>query len=638
MLVNASIVVLALSGVPAFVARSRAGEWVSSVLAVAAAVVGIAGAADVLAHGRVITGAMPWNLPGGALALRFDPLAAAFLLPIFVLTACAAVYALDYARQQPRVRCFIGLLSAGMAGVIIAAHGMVFLVAWEIMAVAAFFLIATKDDDNEVRRAAWMYLIATHVGTITLLAMFTLLRSARGTFLLGPVNASAMMSAAIFLLALAGFGFKAGVMPLHFWLPGAHANAPSHVSALLSGAMLKVGIYGLVRVLSFFASPPEWWGFALLIVGLGSAVTAILLAVAQSDLKRALAYSSIENVGVIVTAIGLAVLGRATAHPLWTALGLGAAILHVWNHSVFKGLLFLAAGNVLHATHRRRIDDLGGLLRRMPVTGTAFLFGSFAAAALPGASTFISEATLYLGFFESARASSGATLGAAAIALAGAVAIVCFVRLVGIVFLGSPRTDAAQQAHEAGWAMRLPIVALAVACVLPGLWPALIVGPLVAITGSHAVALALTPFAIPLQITALAAIGTAALLVLRTRRSPRALTWDCGYALPSTRMQYTGRSIGEWLTERLTTAFFRPEVEVVRPRGLFPTASSLQIRVDEPFADRVYTPRAMRWAERAARLRWMQQGRLTIYLLYIFVTLLAAIAWSVAAPFLEGLR
>jgi hydrogenase-4 component B len=428
------------------------------------------------------------------------------------------------------------------------------------------------------------------------------------------------------------------MMPLHFWLPAAHANAPSHVSALLSGAMLKVGLYGLIRVLSLFAAPPAWWGIVLLTMGLASAVTAIALAVAQADLKRALAYSSIENVGVILTALGLAVLGSATAHPLWIALGMGAAIMHVWNHSLFKGLLFLAAGSVLHATHRRRIDDLGGLLRRMPVTGTVFFAGAAAAAALPGANAFLSEALLYLGFFEAARDSSAVALGAPAIALAGALAVVCFVRLASLVFLGSPRTEAARHTEEAGWPMRLPLIALSVACIVPGLWPMLLARSLGSIVGNNAVVSALAPFALPLRITALFAIGVAVAMVVRARRSPRAVTWDCGYAAPNARMQYTARSLGEWLTERLMPAFLRPAVEVAPAHGLFPSGASFEVRMDEPFADRFYIPRARRWAERAARFRWVQQGRLPLYLLYIFITLLAAIAWSVAGPLLEALR
>jgi len=637
-LVVTSIALIALSGVPALVTRSRVGQWVSSAMVVAGSALGLAGAADVLAHARAVAGAAPWHLPGALLSIRVDPLAAAFLLPIYILSAAVAVYALGQP-STPRVRCFIGLLSAGMAGVVVAANAILFLVAWEIMAVAAFFLIATNDDDAEVRGAAWLYLVATHIGTMALLAMFVLLRTVRGTFHFGPVVAPAALCATLFLLALAGFGFKAGVMPLHFWLPGAHANAPSHVSALLSGAMLKVGLYGLFRVLSFFAAPPAWWGVVLLAAGLVSAVTAIALAVAQAELKRALAYSSIENVGVIVTALGFAVLGRATGHPLWVALGMGAAVMHVWNHSLFKGLLFLAAGNIVHATHLRRIDQLGGLLRRMPLTGTAFIAGAAAAAVLPGSGAFLSEAVLYLGFLAAARDGAAVALGAAAMALAGALAVVCFVRLTGVVLLGVPRTGAAAQASESGWAANIPLVILAGASIAPGVWPAALVRPLAAIIGKeNVVASALAPFAVPIRVTMLAAIVVAAILLIRARRSPRAMTWDCGYAAPGARMQYSGRSMGEWLTERLTPAFLGPRVQVASPRGVFPAAAALDVRVDEPFADRLFVPGARRWAERAARLRWLQQGRLTLYLLYIFITLLVAIAWSIAAPLLERLR
>ena len=637
-LVASSIVLLALSGLPPLIVRRRAAEWLASTIVVVAAILGVAGAVSTLGDGVTISTSARWHLPATTLALRIDPLAAAFLLPIFILGACAAIYALDYARGDARLTAFAGLLGAGMAGVVVAAHAVVFLVAWEVMAVSAFFLIAAKDAEAEARNAAWLYLIATHVGTLVLLAMFTLLRSVRGNFLLGPASASEAMGAAIFLLALAGFGFKAGMMPLHFWLPGAHANAPSHVSALLSGAMLNVGLYGIVRVLSFFPAPPAWWGVILLIAGLTSAVTAITLAIAQSDLKRALAYSSIENVGVILTGLGLATLGRATGHPLWISLGLGAAVLHVWNHSLFKGLLFLAAGSVLHATRRRRIDDLGGLLRRMPITGTVFFVGAAAAAALPGANAFLSEALLYLGFFGAARDSRAVAIGAAAVAVAGALAVVCFVRLTGIAFLGAPRTPAADHAKDPGWPMRLPLIALAAACIVPGLWPALLARPLAAILGNDAAASALAPFAMPLRITALAAIGIAVLMLHLVRTSKRAATWDCGYAAPSTRMQYTGRSLGEWLSERLTPAFFRPALEGGRIEGIFPAPTALEVRVDEPFADRVYIPRARRWAERAAGLRWVQQGHLHLYLLYILVTLLVAIVWSVAGPILEMLR
>lgn len=642
--VLACIVTLALSGVPSLVSRSRAAEWASAVIAAGAAIVGFASALAVLLRGLTFESSTPWHLPAAALSLRLDPLASAFLLPVFLLTACAAVYSLGYwpaaeKPSAPRVRAFLGLLAAGMAAVLIANHGIAFLVAWEIMAVSAFFLISAEDDDAEVRGAAWMYLIATHIGTVALLALFVLLREARGTFALGSVQvdlAPVSAGTAIVLLTLIGFGFKAGVMPLHFWLPGAHANAPSHVSALLSGAMLKVGIYGIVRTLSFLPPLPWWWGALFLAIGLLSAVTGIALAVAQADLKRALAYSSIENVGVIIAALGVALLGRATHHPLWAALGSTAAILHVWNHSIFKGLLFFAAGSIVHATGTRRIEAMGGLLRAMPVTATAFIVGAAAASALPGANAFVSELLLYIGFLNAARDGSIVALGAAVLAIAGALAVASFVRLTGVVFLGAPRSEV--HAHEAPATMRVPMMLLAAAAIALGIAVAPAIRALAPLAGSRAAVNAIAPFATTLPLLAAAAFAATVALVFVSRRSPRVRTWDCGYATPTARMQYTGRSMGEWLTERLVPSFFAPRVETELPRGLFPAAASLAVDARDPFAERIYLPRARRWAERAMRLRWLQQGRLTIYLLYIFVTLLAFIAWSLVNPLLEALR
>jgi hydrogenase-4 component B len=467
------------------------------------------------------------------------------------------------------------------------------------------------------------------------------MRVQRGTFLLGPVGAAASVAATstILVLALLGFGFKAGLVPLHFWLPGAHANAPSHVSALLSGAMLKVGVYGIIRILLYLPHPQAWWGGLLIGLGLVSAFIAINLAIVQSDMKRSLAYSSIENVGIIIVAIGLSVVGRAINAPALVALGLAAAIAHVWSHSLFKGLLFLGAGSVLHATGTRRIDSLGGLLRRMPATGNVFVIGAAAASVLPGTNAFASEALLYFGLVSAAPRGSMATLAAAVVALVGALAVACFVRLSGAIFLGSARTDAAAQAHEAPLLMRAPLVILAIACIAFGVFPAAIARPLETITGaSGVIATFLDAISLPLQLGAVAtALGVAALLA-RTRSSPRSVTWDCGYARPTSRMQYTARSLSEWFTSHLTPRLFRPAMRVRVPSGLYPEAASFAMDVDEPFADRLLEPLAWRWAARLMRLRWLQQGRLHFYLLYIFVTLVACVVWVVVFPLVGGGR
>ncbi len=646
LLLIASIVLLAVSGAPALLTRGRAGEYASTAFVLLGAAGGLSAAGRTLASGRTAAAASLWQLPNALLAMRLDPLAAAFLLPIFVLGALASVYGLGYwpARHQAsagRVRAFMGLLLAGMATVVVAAHAMLFLVAWETMAIAAFFLIAAEDTDGEVRGAAWLYLIATHTGTLALFALFVVMRAERGTFLLGPVAASAgvITTSTIFFLALVGFGFKAGIVPLHFWLPGAHANAPSHVSALLSGAMLKVGVYGIIRIILLLPRPPVWWGGLLIILGLTSALAGIGLAITQADMKRALAYSSIENVGIIIVAVGLFVVGRATGVRALAALGLAAAIAHVWNHSLFKGLLFLGAGSVFHGVGTRRIDRMGGLLRHMPVTGTVFVIGAVAAAALPGANGFVSESLVYLGLIREALRGGIATLAAAVIALAGALAVVCFVRLTGATFLGSARSEAAADAHEAPFLMRAPLVVLAVACIALGVFPTITAGALETVTGVRGV---IAPFlraiSVPLQAAVVAAALAVVALFAATRRSPRRATWDCGYAQPTARMQYTAGSLSEWFTSRLLPRFLRPVFRVTAPTALYPAAATFSVDIDEPFADRILQPAAARWAARAMWLRWLQQGRLSLYLLYIFVALLASVTWVVVFPHVGASR
>ena len=636
-----SIVVLALSGLPALVWRMRAGEQASTLLVILGTAGGLITAIATLASGRTSSAARPWQLPNALLALRLDPLSAAFLLPILILGALTSVYGLAYwpAHERAsagRVRVFMGLLLAGMTTVVVAAHAMLFLVAWETMAMAAFFLIAAEDNDAEARKAAWIYLIATHAGTLALFALFVLMRGESGTFLIGPIGSAASIAttSAMLILALAGFGFKAGIVPLHFWLPGAHANGPSHVSALLSGAMLKVGVYGILRIVLLLPQPQVWWGGLLVGLGLISALVAITLAITQSDMKRVLAYSSIENVGVITVAIGLSLIGRATGAPVLAALGLAAAVAHVWSHSLFKGLLFLGAGSVLHATGTRRIDAMGGLLRSMPVTGNVFFIGATAAAALPGTNAFASEALLYFGLVTAASRGSIVTLAAAIVALAGALAVACFIRLAGSIFLGVARTGAAASAHEAPLLMRAPLVILGMTSIMLGLFPAAIARALETITGVPGV---IAPFlhaiALPLQLGAVAIALTLSVLLAATRHSPRRPTWDCGYARPTPRMQYTARSLSEWFTTHLTPRFLRPAARTLAPAGLYPATSAFATDVDEPFADRLLQPLAARWAARAMRLRWLQQGRLPLYLLYIFFTLVASVAWVVAFPY-----
>jgi len=651
-----AIALVALSGVPGLLARKggSGGERLSALLLVAGAFPGLAGAARVLFLGGGFRLELPSPLPGGPILLAADALSALFLVPVFLVPALGAVYGLGYwpeaehRRDARKLRFFLGLLAASMAVVLLARSGVLFLVAWEVMALAAFFAATTEDRQPAVREAGWIYLVATHAGTLGLFGMTALLARATGSFAWEAAGtlAPGATASVVFLLALVGFGGKAGLFPFHFWLPGAHGGAPSHVSAVMSGVMLKVGLYGLLRVTTLCGAPPAWWGGLLLVLGASSALYGAALAGGQGDVKRLLAYSSIENVGIATTGIGLALLGRSAGRPEWVALGLGGALLHVLYHSLFKPLLFLGAGAVIHGAGTREMDQLGGLLRRMPRTGAAFAAGCAAALALPPFAGFFSELVVYLGLFR-AFAGPGSSLLAAfaapALAVAGAAALAAFVKLFGVVFLGNPRSEKAAHAHEPGPAMRVPILVLALLALGAGLLsPLLAPGVDAAIAAWSGTGVAgIPPLAsvVPLgrvvawgaAFLALAALVAAGLgLLLRRRGRAPGPTWDCGYARPTARMQYTGGSFGEWISGRLTPAAAAPLLEVRRPEGTFPreAAVSYPAPARDPLLLRLLEPFATRWARRFHDLHALQEGRLTIYLVYVLGTLVALLAWS----------
>ena len=653
-----AILLLALSGVPGLFARKggSGGERLAAILTSAASVAGLVPAVRILFFGAGFRMEFPSPLPGGKVLLAADPLSALFLLPVFLVPALGAVYGLGYwpeaghLRDGRKLRFFMGLLAASMAVVLIARSGVGFLVAWEVMALAAFFAATTEDRQPAVREAGWIYLVATHAGTLGLFGMTALLGAATGSFAWeAPASGLAATGSAhvVFLLALLGFGAKAGLFPFHFWLPGAHAGAPSHVSAVMSGVMLKVGLYGLLRVTSLYGAPPAWWGGLVLVLGATSALYGATLAAGQGDIKRLLAYSSIENVGIAATGIGVALLGRAAARPEWIALGLGGALLHVLFHSLFKPLLFLGAGAVLHGTGTREMDLMGGLLKRMPKTGAAFAIGCAAVVALPPLNGFFSEFVVYLGLL---RAFSGpgelllAGFAAPALALAGGVALAAFVKLFGMVFLGNPRSEKAAHAHEPGLSMRVPMLLLAGACLVAGLLSPLLVPAIDRATGAWA---GRSPGgAMPLSSAApiasvaiwgaafgafLALAAAAAALLLRRRSLSRGPTWDCGYARPTARMQYTGSSFGEWIAFRLTPRVATSPLEERLPEGIFPRGArvSAPAPARDPVLLRFLEPLAAKWARRFSGLHALQEGRLTFYLVYVLGTLVALLAWSV---------
>lgn len=618
---------------------------------------GLVAAVGVLVGGPAGEVSCAWSMPGGRLSLALDPLSAFFLLPTLLLSGLAAIYGLEYlapfraSKSLGATWCAYDLLVASMALVLAARNGILFLLGWEVMALTSFFLVAFEHEKREVRRAGWTYLVATHLGTAFLLALFVLLAAQAGSYEFSDFARAASLSPILdllFLLAIVGFGTKAGFMPLHIWLPEAHPAAPSHVSAVMSGVMIKTGIYGLVRFLLLFPPPPLWWGWLLIGIGVSSGVLGVLFALAQHDLKRLLAYHSVENIGIIALGLGLGVLGTATGKPALAVLGFAGGLLHVANHALFKGLLFLGAGAVLHGAGTRELDHLGGLLRRMPWTGTSFLVGAAAIAGLPPLNGFASEFLVYAGAFRGAQDAAGAAetivsalLAIAALALIGGLAVACFAKAFGIVFLGEPRTAHAAQAHEVGAWMRWPMLLLALACGLVGLLPAAALALLAPVLRQVVrlpeplLAATLAGAAQVLWVISLAAGIFAAclggLLLLRRgllagRPVETTVTWDCGYAQPTPRMQYTASSFAQPLT-----SLFRPvlgtQTRLTPPVGLFPARGALVTETPDTFRERLFRP-AFAALERAlGRLRPLQHGRIQLYVLYVVATLVALMAW-----------
>ncbi|HEU5039639.1 MAG TPA: proton-conducting transporter membrane subunit [Gemmatimonadales bacterium] len=594
----------------------------------------------VLAGGAPRRAIVPVHVPGGPWLVGIDGLSAWFLLIVFGAGVAAALYGVSYLgrghdpARAPRSHLLLSFLLVSLALVVTAAAAIPFLMAWELMAIWAYFLLMYESEKPDVRRAGLLYLIVTHTATLALFALFALwgVHSRDLTFdalrAAGPSLPG--QGVAVLSLALFAFGLKAGVVPLHFWLPEAHAAAPSHVSAVFSGVMIKTGIYGLLRVLLLLGGAPAWWGWTVLSLGVISGVLGVLWALTQHDLKRLLAYHSVENIGIILLGIGAGTLGMAYRHPGVALLGFAGAALHTLNHALFKCLLFLGAGAVVHATGTRDIERLGGLARRMPLTWAAFLAGSVAIVGLPPLNGFVSEWVTYQALLAGGALEGPIrlqTLAVAGLGIVGALALACFAKVCGIVFLGRPRTPEAWSAGEVERGMLLPLVLLVLACVFIGLVPAVAVGASVRVASAVAGLGATDAGATARHLAAAArAVGwTSAALVLlvallgverarrRARRRPRQPTWGCGFAGGEPRMQYTASSFAAPLI-----AAYQPIAGVRVERS----ASAFRSHPTDLVLDGGVRPlwHGLRWA--AERLRPIQQGHLHLYLLYLVATVI----------------
>jgi hydrogenase-4 component B len=643
--ITIAYILAAFSGLPGLLLKrgSLTAQRIAVALMSAGAVTGIYGAFSVMCFNNSSEMLpFPW-LNMGSCYTGVDGLSAFFLIPVFLMGTLGSIYGLGYwahdrhPSNSRKLTLFWGLLVAGMALLVVSKHAMAFLLGWEIMALSAFFLVSTEDDNHECRDAGWIYLIATHIGTLVLFAMFTLWKLSTGSWMLQTIEGHHMSFALMngfFFLALIGFGLKAGIMPLHFWLPAAHATSPSHVSAMLSGVVLKMGIYGLVRWLSLFPNPPYAWGSILLILGFVSGLLGVVFALAQHDLKRLLAYHSVENIGIILMGLGIAMLGRAGNQPVLIVLGMSGCLLHVWNHSFFKSLLFLCAGSVIHSTHTRQIDQMGGLSKMMPWTALFFLIGAVAICGLPPLNGFISELFVYLGLFRIvAEYPSGLIAATSVIVLAmvGALATACFVKVYGAVFLGHARSEPTRHFHESPVTMRIPMILLGTLCVIIGMAPMLFTGILAQAVsvwsgianvswcdpGTVAPLSKISLLAVSLVLVSLLIVVVIRILKIGTTEAG---TWDCGYAMPSRKMQYTASSFAHSIVTMFNWVV-HPREHKPHLTNTFPDSATYSSHVNELVLDRLLFPLGNFVKHCSGWFHRFQQGLIQHYILYILIAL-----------------
>jgi formate hydrogenlyase subunit 3/multisubunit Na+/H+ antiporter MnhD subunit len=590
---------------------------------------------------------LPLGLPWLGAHFRVDALSALFLVVINLGGAAASLYGIGYGRHEEspaRVLPFFAAFLAGMNLVALAADAFSFLLAWEFMSLASWALVLAHHREPENTRAAFIYLLTASFGTMCLLLLFGLLAGPAGGYDFATIRAASIspqVATAVLALALLGAGSKAGLVPLHVWLPLAHPAAPSHVSALMSGVMTKVAIYGFTRIVFDLLGPPEWWWGMILL-----AIVGILSALMQQDLKRLLAYSTIENIGIIFIGLGLALGFRANGMQAAAALALTAALFHVFNHSLFKSLLFFGAGAVLSASGLRDLERMGGLIHRMPVTAFAFLAGAVAISALPPLNGFASEWLMFQAVLVSPDLPQWGlkvmvpTAGAM-MALSAALVAACFVKVFGIAFLGRPRSTAVAEAREVDRFSRSAMLAFVLLCLLAGILPGLVIDAIQpAVLGllggslpdqSAQPWLSIVPVAearssyngLLVFVFIVLSSGITTLLVhrLARRRLRRAPAWDCGFPNADPITQYTAGSFAQPLRRVFGTLMFqaRETVEMPAPGDTGPARFRLEMR--DLVWETCYAPIAGIVDFAATRLNRLQFLTIRRYLSLVFVAL-----------------
>ncbi len=641
---------------------AEAGKNVGFILSCLGSVAGLLLSFSIFLSGQSLHLELPQTTPLGAMAFTVDQLSAFFLGTASFLGAAISLYSLGYTSEyfhKRHVGLFIFLyntLFLTLVALLSAANFVFFLFAWEVMSFTIYFLIVFEHDDEASRRAGFLYVVMSHVGTAILTGMILVFFVQAGSFDFAALRSNAhqitpTLKSVIFLCSFIGFGVKAGIVPLHIWLPEAHPATPSNISALMSGVIIKTGIYGIVRVsFDLLGTGPMWWGILVLAVAVVSAVLGVLYALMEHDLKRLLAYHSIENIGIILMGVGAALVFNSTGNKTVAALALIAGLYHVLNHATFKGLLFLGAGSVVRATHTRNIEELGGLAKKLPYTSFFFLIGAVAISALPPLNGFISEwltfQALLLGFTTAdLTVKLAIPVTVALLALTGALAAACFVKAYGITFLGLPRSNAADKAKESPRSMLVAMGILALGCVVLGIFPGIalsalnplsasllgasmtnevsLVGPTMILSASPS-----TSIAPALMLALLAGFAglpiVAGILMGGKLRTRIAKTWVCGIETLRPRMQYTATGFSKPIRLIFSSIYrARHEIEIsedVSP--YFKTEIRYEVTMEHIFEEKLYKP-AMRGILSVARFgRRIQTGHIQSYLAYIFIVLI----------------
>jgi formate hydrogenlyase subunit 3/multisubunit Na+/H+ antiporter MnhD subunit len=628
----------------------------------------LAGAASIAAGGwslladLTITDRLALGLPWLAWYVRIDPLSGFFLVLLGTLVVAVSLYGPSYSREfargaarqpLPPLGLFTALFVLGMQMLVLADDALMFMIFWEMMSVSGYMLVVYQHQHAANRHAAFLYLLLAHVGALVILISFGVLAAFGGGLdfnHMRSANLTPLWATLAFAFALFGFGVKAGIVPLHVWLPDAHPVAPSHISALMSGAMIKMGIYGIVRVTYDLIGHVRWeWGVVVLFIGTASALLGVLYAIMQHDLKRLLAYHSIENIGIILMGLGLSMIFFGTGNKVLGTLGLVAALYHTINHALFKALLFLGAGAVLYRTHERDLENMGGLIHRMPVTALLFLIGCIAISALPPFNGFVSEWLTFQTALQAPTLANGVLragipIAAALLALTGALAAACFVKAFGIAFLGKPRTRRVARAREVPAGMLAGMGLLATLCALLGILPTTVIEAMAPVTRlllhealPSAVAqgwLWLTPisprvasYSAPFLVIAIILVFGLGYLFLKRGAVPARASdpWDCGFGGLTHRMQYTSTAFSQPI-RRVFGAVWKVEehVETVREPGPVPRAKSIhhELHVQDWSWLKCYVPIGHLVLAAARRIGIIQTGNIHTYLKYSFVTLL----------------